>query len=95
MNLSADQLQRWLGTKESKKVGFKDEKKGEPVGSESGRKVLGIMGKRRDRFTAEDLKHIHVVVGYIKRHLEKKPKGDIRESNWRYALMNWGHDPAK
>ena len=95
VNVSSDQLTRWLETSESRKVGFRDEKKGEPQGHESGRRILKIMGKRRDRFTPEDLKHIHVVVGYIKRHLDKKPKGDITASNWRYALMNWGHDPAK
>ena len=35
------------------------------------------------------------VVGYINRHLAQKPKGDIEDSNWRYSLMNWGHDPLK
>lgn len=95
VNLTPDQLERWLGTSESKKVGFKDEGKGAPAGHESGRKILRILPKRRDRYTDEDVKHMRKVVGYVKRHLSQKPIGDITASNWRYSLMNWGHDPAR
>lgn len=95
MNIPPKDLDRWLDTDESKKVGFKERGKGESVGHESGRKILNILAKRKDRYTNEDISHIHKVVGYVKRHLEQKPKGDITASNWRYSLMNWGHDPAK
>lgn len=95
MNIPPKELDRWLDTDESKKVGFKENGKGESVGHESGKKILRILAKRKDRYTDEDVKHIHKVVGYVKRHLAQKPKGDISASNWRYSLMNWGHDPAK
>jgi hypothetical protein len=29
------------------------------------------------------------------RHKAQKPKGDVENSNWRYSLLNWGHDPIK
>ena len=35
------------------------------------------------------------VVGYVHRHLAKRPNGNITDSAWRYSLMNWGHDPQK
>jgi hypothetical protein len=36
------------------------------------------------------------VTGYVHRHLAQKPQREsIEESNWRYSLMNWGHDPLK
>jgi hypothetical protein len=35
------------------------------------------------------------VVSYVHRHQAQTPKGDIEDSNWRYSLMNWGHDPLK
>ena len=36
------------------------------------------------------------VAGYIKRHCAQGgPKEDVRHSDWRYSLMNWGHDPLK
>jgi hypothetical protein len=36
------------------------------------------------------------VVGYVRRHIRNPPtKSDIATSRWRYALMNWGHDPMR
>jgi hypothetical protein len=35
------------------------------------------------------------VVGYIRRHTAQRPTRNIETSNWRYSLMNWGHDPLK
>ncbi len=35
------------------------------------------------------------VYGYIARHLSQRPDGDIEDTDWRYSLMNWGHDPLK
>lgn len=36
------------------------------------------------------------VAGYIKRHLAQGgPEKDKEHSDWRYSLMNWGHDPLK
>ena len=36
------------------------------------------------------------VAGYVHRHLvQGGPDGDVEHSKWRYALMNWGHDPLE
>jgi hypothetical protein len=35
------------------------------------------------------------VVGYVARHKVQGPAKDKRHSDWRYSLMNWGHDPLK
>jgi hypothetical protein len=35
------------------------------------------------------------VRGYVRRHVEQRPGGEIETSSWRYSLMNWGHDPLK
>ncbi len=35
------------------------------------------------------------VQGYVHRHLEQRPAGDVDQTRWRYSLMNWGHDPLK
>jgi len=95
VNLTRKRLEAWLDTDESKKVGLKYRGKGESAGHESGKRVVELIGKRRDRYSDDDLKHIYKVVDDIKRHLAQRPKGDITASNWRYSLMNWGHDPAK
>lgn len=76
------------------KVGYKDGDAAESVGHKSGKKIIELLDKKKGDLTPADLKHVHKVVGYIKRHLAQRPDGDISETNWRYSLMNWGHDPA-
>ena len=93
VNMTAKKLEEWLDTEESKKVGYKEGGKGESVGHDSGKKIFEILDKKQADYTTADLKHIHKVVGYIHRHLAQKPDGDVTETNWRYSLMNWGHDP--
>ena len=45
--------------------------------------------------TEDDLDHMEKVVGYVHRHLAQGPESDKETSDWRYSLMNWGHDPCK
>ena len=95
VNLKPNQLERWLSMPDSKKLGFKDEVKAGTRGHESGRRILKILAKRRDKYTDEDLRHMQTVVGFVRQHRREKPPGDVFASNWRYSLMNWGHDPMK
>ncbi|MDQ2746729.1 MAG: DUF3140 domain-containing protein [Acidobacteriota bacterium] len=95
VNMTAKTLEKWLATADSKRVGDKEDGAGESVGHESGKKIIKILSKKQAEYTVDDLQHIHKVVGYVHRHLAQKPDGDITETNWRYSLMNWGHDPAK
>jgi hypothetical protein len=94
VNLSPKELEEWLETEESKEVGQKDGGN-ESKGHESGRKIVEILGKNNSDYTDEDLDHMRRVVSYIHRHQAQQPKGDVEDSNWRYSLMNWGHDPLK
>ena len=95
VNMTARQIEAWLRKEESKKVGFKDEGKGESVGHQSGRRIVEILGKKKADYDVDDLRHMAKVVGYIHRHIAQRPDGDIEETPWRYSLMNWGHDPLK
>ncbi len=95
VNMTPKNPDAWLETEESKKVGFKEDGKGESVGHKSGQKIVKLLAKKVDDYTAADLKHVHKVAAYIRRHLAQKPDGDTTETNWRYSLMNWGHDPKK
>ncbi len=101
VNMSASAIERWLATDESQVVGAKagvtSAKPGGPesVGHRSGRRIVRLLGKDRDAYTAGDLAHMRKVVGYVHRHLAQRPSGDIRDTPWRWSLMNWGHDPSK
>jgi len=92
VNMSRKELEKWLETDESKSVG---QGSGESKGHESGRRIVEILGKNKSDYTDDDIDHMGRVVGYVHRHQAQKPQSDVEDSNWRYSLMNWGHDPLK
>ena len=96
VNMSAAELEIWLKSPESRKVGLKgvDGSASESVGHASGRRIVNILGKGNQELTADDYAHMRKVVGYVARHSAQRPE-NIYTSRWRYSLMNWGHDPVK
>jgi hypothetical protein len=94
VNISASELEKWLKTDESKKVGW-DSGDGESVGHKSGEKIISILHKKKDELTNADYKHMQKVVGYIMRHSSQKPDGNVADTNWNYSLKNWGHNYSK
>jgi hypothetical protein len=94
VNMTAGELESWLDTRESKAVGDKSGR-GESIGHESGRRIMGILRKGGDDLSDEDYAHMREVTGYVRRHLAQRPSGDVHDTPWRYSLMNWGHDPLK
>ncbi|QCR18404.1 DUF3140 domain-containing protein [Agrococcus sp. SGAir0287] len=91
VTMAPKELERWLDTDESRRVGDGDG--GESTGHRSGRRIVTILRTRKDDLTLDDVRWMRKVVGYVHRHLAQRPKGDVEESDWRYSLMNWGHDP--
>lgn len=95
VNMTAKELEDWLGTDESKEAGQKKDGHDESTGHESGRHILAILRKRAGDLTDDDLAHMKKVHGYVARHSEQRPDGDVEDTRWRHSLMNWGHDPLK
>ena len=93
VNMSPKQLTGWLETEESQQVGQKDGGD-ESIGHKSGQRIVKLLGQKSD-FSADDLEHMRKVVSYVRRHLAQRPQGDVKDSRWRFSLMNWGHDPLK
>ncbi|MBV9320232.1 MAG: DUF3140 domain-containing protein [Mycobacterium sp.] len=94
VNMSAGELEKWLQTDESKHVGQKPGDR-ESTGHASGRRIIQMLKAKKSDLTDDDYAHMRKVIGYAKRHLAQRPDGDVRETAWRYSLMNWGHDPTK
>ncbi|KAM3419921.1 hypothetical protein BST61_g3241 [Cercospora zeina] len=101
VNMSASELQDWLGSEESTGAGWdKDDGSGETIGHESGRKIVQILKdnpkKDPEKYDEDDIAHMRKVVAYCKRHLaqEGKAKQDPNSKSAK-SLKNWGHDPQK
>lgn len=91
VNMEADELEAWLETPESKRVGFKRDGR-ESVGHASGRRIVELV--RQGPVNVGDYVHMRKVVGFVRRHRAQEPANMV-SSRWRYSLMNWGHDPLR
>lgn len=92
VNMPPQQIEDWLETEESRSVGDSDE--AESTGHRSGRRIVEIRRTDKDDLSDADWDQMAKVVGYINRHCAQGgPDADIETSDWRYSLMNWGHDP--
>ena len=94
VNMAPGEIEDWLETDESKSVGA-DAGDGESKGHKSGKRIVEIKRTNKDDMDEDDWDHVREVVGYIKRHKAQGPDGEVEHSDWRYSLMNWGHDPLK
>ncbi|MFE6746456.1 DUF3140 domain-containing protein [Kitasatospora purpeofusca] len=94
VNLTPNQLSRWLQSDTSKESG-QHKNGGESTGHASGRRILRLLDTKQADLSDEDLAHMRKVTGYIKRHLAQRPDGDVTDTTWRHSLMNWGHDPLR
>ena len=94
VNMAPKEIEDWLGTDESQAVGQKDDG-GESVGHASGRRIVRIKRTKKADLADDDYRHMRKVVGYVHRHMAQGPESDVEHSDWRYSLMNWGHDPLK
>ena len=96
VNMTATELDAWLRTPESLRVGWKgaDGSDRESVGHASGRRIVEILRTPASDLEEGDYAHMRKVVGYVRRHLAQTP-ANAATSRWRYSLMNWGHDPLK
>ena len=95
VNMAPKEIEDFLETDESKSVGA-DSGDGESKGRKSAKRIVEIKRTNKSDMSEDDWDHIRKVVGYIKRHkAQGGPDEDVEHSDWRYSLMNWGHDPLK
>jgi hypothetical protein len=94
VNMGVEELDAWLESEESLRVGHKPTPGAESVGHASGRRIVRILATPEPELGDEDYHHMRRVVGYVRRHRAQEPANPVT-SRWRYSLMNWGHDPLK
>jgi hypothetical protein len=94
VNMAPAELEDWLESEESRKVGWKADGRSESIGHASGRRIVTLLRTRKGELDNDDYAHMRKVVGYVARHKAQRPE-NVVTSRWRYSLMNWGHDPLK
>jgi hypothetical protein len=93
VNMSPREIESWHQTEHSKSVG-QDSGDGVSVGVKAGQRTLQLLRIKRAP-DADDIKHMRRVISFISRLRTQSPRQNRETSRWRYALMNWGHDPLK
>jgi hypothetical protein len=92
VNMSSRELSEWLRTRSADE---RAEELPDQAGTETGRRVLQILGKRRVDLNEDDEKTMRKVVDRI--HAERRDdlEPTAGQDNWRHRLMTIGHDPLK
>ena len=92
VNMSSRELADWLRTCSADEEA---EELPEKAGTETGRRVLHILQKRRVDLTDEDEQTMRRVVDRIHAERGDDFEPTAGEENWRHRLMASGHDPLK
>lgn len=65
------------------------------AGTSLGRRVLGVLGKRRTDLTDDDVQAMEKAVRLIGEQRGEEPEPTAGDDHWRRRLMALGHDPLK
>jgi Protein of unknown function (DUF3140) len=92
VNMSSRELSEWLRTRSA---GENAEELPDRAGTETGRRVLDVLQKRRVDLDEDDEQTMRKVVDRIhaERSVDLEPKAG--QESWRHRLMTIGHDPLK
>jgi hypothetical protein len=93
VNMTPREIADWHKTEASASVG-QDSGDGVSVGVEAGQRTIELLRVKRIP-SPDDIKHMRRVISFVRRLSLQAPRKNRETSRWRYALMNWGHDPLK
>lgn len=92
VNMTSRELEEWLRTRSA---GQETEELPDQAGTENGRRVLHILGKRRVDLNADDVRVMRKVVDTVTAERGADMEPTQGQPNWRHRLMTLGHDPMK
>lgn len=92
VNMSSRELRSWLRTDSA---GEGTEQLPDHAGSETGRRVLQILRKRRTDLDVDDAQTMQAVVETVRAERADEREPSAGPSDWRHRLMSIGHDPLR
>jgi hypothetical protein len=92
VNMTSRELSEWLRVRSAD---TETEALPDHAGTETGQRVLAILGKRKTDLNDDDVRVMHKVVDRV--HAERRDdlEPTAGEAHWRHRLMTIGHDPLK
>jgi hypothetical protein len=92
VNMNSRELGDWLKTRSA---GEETEELPDQAGTQNGRRVLEILGKRRVDVTGDDVRVMRKVIDTVTAERGSDMDPTAGEPHWRHRLMTLGHDPLK
>ncbi|MFD7712715.1 DUF3140 domain-containing protein [Streptomyces sp. NPDC059785] len=92
VNMTSRELRDWLMVRSADET---TEEVPDHAGTENGRRVLDILGKRRVDLNPDDIRVMRNVTGTIRSQRGADLEPTAGQPNWRHRLMTLGHDPLK
>jgi Protein of unknown function (DUF3140) len=92
VNMTSRELEDWL---RAQSAGEEAEELPDEAGSDRGRHVLAVLGKRKGDLTSDDVRVMRSVVQTVREQRREDLEPTAGEAHWRHRLMTLGHDPLK
>ncbi|MFP5347307.1 MAG: DUF3140 domain-containing protein [Actinomycetes bacterium] len=92
VNMTSPELEDWLRVRSS---GEDAEALPDEAGTERGRHVLAILGKRKGDLNGDDVRVMRAVVDTVRSERREDLEPTAGDASWRHRLMTLGHDPLK
>ncbi|HEX2177117.1 MAG TPA: DUF3140 domain-containing protein [Nocardioidaceae bacterium] len=92
VNMTSRELDEWLRTRSADED---TESLPDQSGTETGRHVVHILGKRRTDLTEDDARVMQNVVNRVLSERREDLEPTAGEAHWRHRMMSMGHDPLK
>lgn len=94
VNMTESEIAEWLHTPEARAAGLGDGSY-TPEDGPVAQRVITLLGKRDEQYDDEEVAFMRETVDAIDQLLQRRPPQDEPVSEWRYQLMNRGHDPLR
>ena len=92
VNMTSRELRDWLAVVSADEL---FETAPDQAGTETGRHVLAILGKRRTDLTPDDVRVMNKVIRKVLDERREDLEPVAGQAAWRHKLMTMGHDPLK
>jgi hypothetical protein len=92
VNMTSRELSEWLMVRSA---GEDTEVPPDQAGTETGQRVVQILGKRRTDLTDQDVAVMEKVVAKVHDERREDLEPTAGQAHWRHKLMTIGHDPLK